>query len=1155
MSGRGPAVSHGDQVARATVAVLSAGTRRGTGFFVQNGLVLTCAHVVRRLDDLQVVYDGRSLPVDVALRVPDEHGLGQLYAFPDLAFLRLREPLDHPWLSLARTPEVPERLSAETHGGVGGPTEFPIAFDVVGRRGQYLRVRGDQILDGMSGAPAYDPATGWVHGIVKASDDKRSVAGGLIVEATHIGYALDANADLLQVRSTPRRPLGLPAGTPVRHLVTAQYEASDRLAYRIVDDPALTQSRIYVRQQMSGSGRRGLTDLQTAEAAVAQHRHLVLTGTAGAGKTSLLSHIARRSAEWWLGHARDTATDTAPDADPPFGAVVALRVPARILASGRPLHEALAATVSAELGPFLDVEIPPEVFARPPVPGAEWLLMVDGLDEVIDIGRRRTFLDAIGHKLGRYDDEFRFLVTSRPLGDTDFAGLRRFVRSHESQRLGEYELVPFDRAALREFAELWFTARSVSDPLRRAADFVATVTDSRLGPLVETPLLATIAAYVYERHPGSDFPLDRTGLYTAFVEHMLHDKRGEIEVGPLLHHELGRSGRAGADLADVLIDECEKWLEALGHDAVFEQVDPSPESILRWLRRRLRELPAVPGLRRHLETLLVTTGVIRQAGKTFHFRHQSLAEYFAAGGLARNGFTARSWAAATRELGLNSLAAFVLARWIRFGNDVVPVLDALTRPGWGHRYRGLPLLGDILLDGMDLGLPDETVAALVIACVRHRVVLDDRDAAGLSDLLDRTAVRTGRADDLLELARDGSISIVKCVEAARVVMRHGSPGLRAAALTAIADAADRTREPQEDRLWALNALATLGDADQQAGALKRIFDIAVDDRWHPRYRALALLSGLDTNGTVLGLLARAVDPRLDHEVRTEALDLMAMVLDSMVWRFGGPTTGRDRYTRRYRTVARRGRYGDAAADPNALPGLVLADSESALTERLAAAFILAWPIDPTFVERLAHAVMRDPTFGWVLRMHVANDIVPWGLHEEAARLMTDLATDDLVTDVNRVATIDVLFGLTPEVAADHLDRLMADPGESPTIRHLAWSLLHRLNAAAAVDVAERWSADPSLPFVLRLRTAAECALADREPCPAFARLAPSPVGTRRQRLYVRLFALCVRHERTLYRAAANLAGWKTTETAMRWSLVEAGAEIHSGERDPADAHR
>jgi hypothetical protein len=1133
--------------------VLAGGRLRGTGFFVQNGLVLTCAHVVKRLDDLHIAYDGRSLPVDVVLRVPEEHGPGQLYAFPDLAFLRLREPLDHPWLSLARTPQLPDRLAAITHGGVE-PTEFPIRFDVVGRRGQYLRVRGDQILDGMSGAPAYDPATGWVHGIIKASDDKRSVAGGLVVEATHIGYAMDSHAELLPARSTPRRPLSLPAGTPIHHLVTAQYQASDRLAYRIVDDPSLTQSKIYVRQQMTGTARRTPAEFQTAEAAVGQHRHLVLTGTAGAGKTSLLSHISRRSAQWWL--------DPAPDTDPPFGPVVALRIPARILASGRPLHEALAATISAECGPLLDIEISPTLFARPPVPGAEWLLMVDGLDEVMDVDRRRALLDAIGRKVGQYDDEFRFLVTSRPLGETDFAGLRRFVRSHESQRLGEYELVPFDRAALREFSELWFTARRVRDPQRRAAEFVTTVTDSRLGTLLETPLLATIAAYVYEQHPGLDFPLDRTGLYAAFVEHMLHNKRGEIDVGPALRHELGRYGRPGADLADVLVDESEQWLEDLGRDAVFDQTDPSPESIVRWLHRRLREVPVVPGLRRYLEMLLVTTGVIRQAGGTFHFRHQSLAEYFAAGGLARHAFSARSWVDSTRENGLTSLAAFVLARWVQLGHDIAPVLAALTRPGWGHRYRDLTLLGDVLLDGMSLGLPEETIVATVIACVRHRLVLGDQDAAALSDLLTRVAVRTGRADDLLALARDRSISIVKCVEAARVVLRHGSPGLRGDALTAIADAAGRKGEPQEDRLWALNALATLGDAEQSSSALRTIFDVAVRDRWHPRHRALALLSTLDNNGAVLGLLARAVHPQLGHEARTEALDLIAMVLDSMSWRFEGAPTGGDGYTRRYRTVARRGRYGAAATDPNALPGLVLADSESGLTERLAAAFILAWPIEPPFVERLAHTVMRDPRFGWVLRMHVANDIRPWGLHKEAARLMTDLVTDDLVAGVNRVATIDVLFGLAPDVASDHLYELLTDPGADPTIRHLAWSVLHQRDPAAAAAVTEQWNADPAVPFVLRVRTAAVRALAERRSASVqlFERLARSPVAAPSwQRMYIRLFGLCVQHEGTLYRVAARLAGWTDEEHTMRWSLAVgsdvSSEDIPSRQEDPANAHR
>jgi hypothetical protein len=1109
---RGTALTFSDQVARATVAVHSDGQHRGSGFFVQPDLVTTCAHVLSgHPDEVEVRYERETLPARVVLRVPPEEGTGPLYAFPDLCFIRLNEPLDHPFVSLADTPELPDRLKVVAQArslASAEPAEATLLLDVVGRAGQYVRVKGDEITSGMSGAPAFDPRTGLVHGVVKASQDRKAPRGGLFVPATYVALALTENAEVLQSRATHRRPLSIPAGSPVRELIVAQDRASDRLAYRIVDDPSLTQSTVYVRQRLSRyaivrSSAEPLAVLQTVEAAVSAHRHVLLTGAAGAGKTTLLGYVARRTAEWWL--------DPDPVQRPPFGPVVAVRLPARTLGAGQPLQQAIAASLSRELALRLDGGVAPDLFTGPPVAGADWLLMIDGLDEILDLQHRLFLLDALGERIGEYGERFRFLVATRPLGDDEMARLRRRVPAHEAERLGEYELAPFDREALTEFAYRWFTARSPGDTAARAKAFLHAVVDTRLRPLIETPLLATIAAVVYERHPGSRFPLDRTGLYEKFVAHLLHDKRGELELGETLRSGLAKHSGQAARLADVLVDEIEACLEQLGHDAVVDRTDPSAGAVLGWLRRHVAAVPDVPKLEQTLRNVLITTGVIQQVGPDLQFRHQSLAEYFAAGRLARAGFSAERWTAAARVDGLTSLAAFTLARRVREKLDVAPVLRRLRRPGALRRYPNLDLLGEVLRDGMTFGATDAELAEAVLSCVRHRLVIGEKDAQALFELLARTLVRTGQADALLAVATDRSASVVKCVESARVLLLHGPVGLRPAALDALETAAGRPREPVEDRLWAYTALAEYGDDERAGRALRRIFRIATGrDLSAPRHRALAILFALDGRGAALGFLARAADPGLDRQQRMEALDLLVMALDAMSWRYLGTPAGGVAYLRQHRPLAD---VGDVAG----VLHLVLGDHETGLHERLAAAFVLAWPLGPELVESLAHAVMRDPTFGWATRLHVAIDLARWDLGDPAVRLMSSLACDDLLPEVNRVATVAVLAGYAPDVADEHLSRLLAGLGSAPSLRYLAWLWLARRDRVAADYLADQWVADAATPFSLRLRVAVARARQDgTDPDPGAA--APS----RRDRAVARFATIVLRVERTIARPARRL---------------------------------
>jgi hypothetical protein len=74
----------------------------GTGFFVAPGLILTCAHVVRKSADLQVTvfYSVRQEPLSSIVKAKADDGKTL-----DLALVELSEPLpDHPCVLLDEEP-------------------------------------------------------------------------------------------------------------------------------------------------------------------------------------------------------------------------------------------------------------------------------------------------------------------------------------------------------------------------------------------------------------------------------------------------------------------------------------------------------------------------------------------------------------------------------------------------------------------------------------------------------------------------------------------------------------------------------------------------------------------------------------------------------------------------------------------------------------------------------------------------------------------------------------------------------------------------------------------------------------------------------------------------------------------------------------------
>jgi Trypsin-like peptidase domain len=175
-----------EQLRGLTVLVI-AGEARGTGFFVANGTVLTCAHVVRAMPTgprPKVVWNGEKYEADV---VSEELSSGQEGNGPlkDAAVLRIAL-LAHPRAEIDSECKTGDELHA-----YGYPASKPLGEPALGRcegtDGRGLIKFRDTLVDhGMSGAPLLNLTTGRVCGMVRATRDKDAPVGGFAIHGREL---------------------------------------------------------------------------------------------------------------------------------------------------------------------------------------------------------------------------------------------------------------------------------------------------------------------------------------------------------------------------------------------------------------------------------------------------------------------------------------------------------------------------------------------------------------------------------------------------------------------------------------------------------------------------------------------------------------------------------------------------------------------------------------------------------------------------------------------------------------------------------------------------------------------------------------------------------------------------------------------------------
>jgi HEAT repeat protein len=418
------------------------------------------------------------------------------------------------------------------------------------------------------------------------------------------------------------------------NLFRAQLRASEDFQYRL-GGAHRAMIDVYVRQDLRGMQASAPSSQNAGDAAaasasalepglprriqevLAEHRHFILIGGPGLGKSTQTVQLAAELARPWL-------DDTPRPAGLPPPKLIPLRIIAGVLASqSGPFEQAIVRAARAALGHAADSSLPNRLLSLAPK-GSEWLILVDGVDEIADHQVRQKLLHHLGVRAREFDSRYRFLITTRPLPSHELDAL--------GPRTGRYLLQAFDMQRLKDFASRWFHESDAS-----AKDYLEQVHKAQISELAQVPLLATIAAITYEAHPELPLPANRYGLYEQYISHLVAERAVDAnQQWQKLQDRLAAVSPHETAAAHSLFQRRMDLAHYLGERAVGGEKDLG-SAALKWVR----EVSRVPvsimsaGWRELVATALNSTGLFTRSASGLTFTHASFGEHLAAAAAAR----------------------------------------------------------------------------------------------------------------------------------------------------------------------------------------------------------------------------------------------------------------------------------------------------------------------------------------------------------------------------------------------------------------------------------------------------------------------------------------------------------------------------------------
>ena len=369
---------------------------------------------------------------------------------------------------------------------------------------------------------------------------------------------------------------------------------------------------VYVpRRAVPGSGTPD-RPVPTDDLVLTGTGHVLLVGPPGGGKTALVDQAESASARRWLtsrGRLRRA----------PAGPVVVAIAAADLV--GQPLLHAVAAACAPWV-PERD---------RDPLARRRLVILVDGLDAVVDANARSDVINKLAHE-AELLRRWRLVVTTRLLTAREVRTLHPFAVHH---------LVPFTRDDVTALAAAWFrTGRE------GVSTFVAWLEGQRLGDSARSPLLTTVAAVLWE----SDGPVegrapDPAALLDRFIDLLLGARR----------HDLDEILGASEPLASWVTGHLRDLLEVAA-DASLSGADVASATAA-WARSRAPgELPS--GL---VSRILRCTGLFRAERDALVPAWPSLIDFLAAGPGSREP-DLRTLSTAVRDPSRRAVATWTIGR-------------------------------------------------------------------------------------------------------------------------------------------------------------------------------------------------------------------------------------------------------------------------------------------------------------------------------------------------------------------------------------------------------------------------------------------------------------------------------------------------------------
>jgi len=762
--------------------------------------------------------------------------------------------------------------------------------------------------------------------------------------------------------------------------------------------------------------------------AVRRHRHLVLLGEPGAGKTTWLYHTVQCLAE---GKGEEVGVT-----EPLLPVLVRLGPLSRREGS---FPDRLRAVLENELG----LSLPEDFFETwPGVAGARgWLLACDGLDEV---GDRETRQNIVRWLEGLAEGPHRVLVTSRPAGYEAVA--------LKGDGFAIFELEPFGPEEAETFARRWFGVFLPQEQAEAKANALLQVARDRgLAGLLSNPLLVTVMAVVF--HEQGTFPNRRKDLYKDFIDVLLGEaeQRGLKEA---LEREL-HDGQRAADLVLMTPALLEAVALAAHREGVADEATLAA-AVACLLADEMPQRTADRVAVRWLRVIGRWSGVLVARGGGYEFLHPTFREHLAARALAEDykGAPDGLWAELEPHI-LDDEWAEVIPLALAHLDDATPLLERLLAANAGDEKWQRPLFraAAALAEG---AVGEEAVRRRVVDGLEHLARAKDwwqweEEEASPHDAIRAWSQLEGEpyaAKRLLTLARDERVDLWTREDAAEALGKLGWTDAAAPILLALA--CDDERADPLVRGDAAAALGGLGRVDEAAQAWLAIAHDEAVDEWTRGEAASALESLGRADEAAQVWLALAHDEDVDLKVRTwaaRALDKLGRTDEAVqAWLALACDEGAGSQARMRAADAllHLGRADEAA--PIFLTLARESGVEAEVRQRAAKTLDRLGRADEAAQAWLALAC--DAGMELEERTRAAHSLLRLGRADEAAQAALALACDGGVDPEVRVGAARVLghLGQTDE-AAPILLALARDEGVDLRVRYMAASALGQLGRA------------------------------------------------------------------------------------------------------------